>query len=110
MCDVKKTGGKRITSSVDIESGERQIINEFAGKYGGKGTQKRVLTLLIQWFAKQPDSVKQAVLGWGADDLRHQQARIFRQLAEQLEADELEGSGAADTRGNRITFPPKVSR
>lgn len=89
MCDVKRDGNaqrKRVTSSVDIDAGERRAINDFAARFGGKGMQKRILTLLIQWFARQPESVKQAVLGWTPDDMSVEYAMVLRALADDLES------------------------
>jgi hypothetical protein len=85
MCDVtKREKVKRDdTSSVSLSVAERQALNEYARRFGGK-MQKQVLTLLIRWFLKQDESVRLAVLGWAPHDMAGQFAMVFRAMAEDL--------------------------
>ncbi len=83
---MKPKAKKRDTSSVDITAAERARVNAFAMMYGGKGSQKRVLTLLIQWFSRQLPSVQQAVMGWTPGDMRSEYIAVYRAMADKLEA------------------------
>jgi predicted CopG family antitoxin len=86
MCGVRQSKKKprRSLTSIELSPEDREIVNTFLRPYGGK-MQKQALGRLIQWFAAQAPSVKQAVLGWTPEDMNKQYAKLFRDMADKFD-------------------------
>lgn len=65
---------------------------EFVRTMGGHGTKKTVMSRLVQWFIRQPDWVKQIIMGWVPAGKEHEYATALRGYA-----DDLERIAASDT-------------
>ncbi len=57
----------------------------FLRKYGDRGLKIVAIGRLLTWFMEQPESMRQLILGWNAEDLSHAYAEVLRNMAGQLD-------------------------
>jgi hypothetical protein len=76
---------RRDQTSIDLTPEAARKIDAFVSERGGRGTKKFVVSKLVDWFARQPDTVKFAIIGWVPGDARSEYAGLLRHLADEIQ-------------------------
>jgi hypothetical protein len=85
---------KRVVMRLELTPTAKQTLASISQERGM--TQVAVASRLVEWFAKQPESVQTAVLGQYPSDYAPQIARlILSQMAEDDKADETPSPGSS---------------
>jgi hypothetical protein len=87
MPEKRRASVDRNTTTIAVPGGVMEDFDAFLGRFGGRGLKKDALGRLISWFVKQPDSVKQIILGWFPGDVAQSQSALLRDLANKVERD-----------------------